>query len=396
MGLASSIDTQIAIVPETVWGVTPSSPVFQKLRITGESLVAGLGTVESQELRPDRNVSDVALVSANASGSLNFELSYSTFDELIAAVMFGAWTRNALKNGASSNMKSFTIEKRFDLGGSYEYFRYRGMVPNSMTLTLGVDAIITGSFEFMGVREDIAGGALFGATYQESTHNPVLNATSSFAELSIDGDSQNFIASMDMTANNNLRAQRAVAHLESIGIGTGQFSVTGSMNVYFRSREIYNKYISNESVSLSFVLGQDGGMRYKFTIPRIKFTNGSVLAENRGADLMCNMTYQAILDPVLGATMKIERDIGVPPAPVPVTGVVLDMHAAELSVGNSVTLIAHVLPDNASDQVVTWSTDDDDVADVENGVVTGIGAGSATITATAGEGFTDTCDVTVA
>ena len=395
MGLASAIDTQIAIVPETVWGVTPTSPAFRKLRVTGESLVAGLGTVESQELRPDRNVSDVSLVSASASGALNFELSYSTFDDLIAAALFGTWSGNALKNGASSNMKSFTIEKRFDLGGSYEYFRYRGMVPNTMTLTLGVDAIITGSFEFMGAREDSAGGSLPGAIYQEATSNPVLNATGNFATLSVGGDSQNFIASMDMTVNNNLRAQRAVAHLESIGVGTGQFSVTGNMNVYFKSKEIYNKYIANESVALSFVLGEDGGKQYKFTIPRIKFTNGSVLAENRGADLMCNMTYQAILDPAIGATIKIERGIGLPSAPVPVAGVVLDMHAAGLSVGDTVTLIAQVLPDNASVQTATWSTDDADVATVANGVVTGVGAGTATITAECGA-FSDTCAVTVA
>jgi hypothetical protein len=397
MGLASAIDTQIAIVPEGVWGVTPDNPAFSKIRVTGESLTAGLGTVESQELRPDRNVSDVALVSANASGSLNFELSYGTFDELIAASLFGAWNSNALMNGASSNMKSFTVEKRFDLGGGvYEYFRYRGMTPNSMTLTLGVDAIITGSFEFMGLREDVSGGLLTGASYQETNANPVLNATSSFATLSIGGDSQNLIASMDLTVSNNLRAQRAVAHLESVGMGTGQFSLTGNMNVYFRSKEIYSKYIKNESVSLSFVLGDEGGRQYKFTIPKIKFTGGSVIAENRGADLMCNMTYQAILDPALGGTVKIERGVGLPPAPVAATAVILDMHGIGLAVGNTVTLVAHVLPDNASNKDVTWSTDDDDIADVSaNGVVAGVGAGTAAITATCGA-VSDTCDVTVA
>ena len=49
-------------------------------------------------------------------------------------------------------------------------------------------------------------------------------------------------------------------------------------------------------------------------------------------------------------------------------------------------------------QTVTWTTSDDQVATVENGVVTGVGAGTATITASMtydGTTYTDTCNVTV-
>ena len=58
------------------------------------------------------------------------------------------------------------------------------------------------------------------------------------------------------------------------------------------------------------------------------------------------------------------------------------------------TLTATVSPDNATDKTVAWTSADEKVATVENGVVTAVGNGTTTITAQAGE-KTATCVVTV-
>ena len=79
---------------------------------------------------------------------------------------------------------------------------------------------------------------------------------------------------------------------------------------------------------------------------------------------------------------------------VAVESVTLDKTAAELDVGEAVTLTATVTPDNATDKTVTWESSDSSVATVENGVVTGVAAGDATITAKAGSKEV-TCTVTV-
>lgn len=69
----------------------------------------------------------------------------------------------------------------------------------------------------------------------------------------------------------------------------------------------------------------------------------------------------------------------------PVTGVTLDKVGPEtVSVGDEVTLTATVTPDDATDKTVTWTSSDSTVAKVENGVVTALKAGNATITAKAG------------
>ena len=79
---------------------------------------------------------------------------------------------------------------------------------------------------------------------------------------------------------------------------------------------------------------------------------------------------------------------------VAVESVTLNKTELTLEVGGEETLTATVAPDDATDKTVTWSSDNTAIATVENGKVTAIAAGTATITAKAGD-KTDTCSVTV-
>jgi uncharacterized protein YjdB len=82
----------------------------------------------------------------------------------------------------------------------------------------------------------------------------------------------------------------------------------------------------------------------------------------------------------------------------PVSSVTLNQASAKLtSVGQTVTLQTTVLPTDASDKGVNWSTSSAAVATVSGGVVTAKGDGTATLTATAkdGSGKYASCVVTV-
>lgn len=79
---------------------------------------------------------------------------------------------------------------------------------------------------------------------------------------------------------------------------------------------------------------------------------------------------------------------------VNVTSITLSSKTMNLEVGQTGTLTATVTPDNATNKTVTWTTSNDKVATVANGVVTAVGKGTATITAAA-DGKTATCTVTV-
>ena len=79
---------------------------------------------------------------------------------------------------------------------------------------------------------------------------------------------------------------------------------------------------------------------------------------------------------------------------VPVSSVTLDQTSITMEVGDTKTLTATVLPVDASNKAVTWTSSAPGVAAVDDGVVTAWRPGTVTITATAG-GQTASCEVTV-
>lgn len=80
----------------------------------------------------------------------------------------------------------------------------------------------------------------------------------------------------------------------------------------------------------------------------------------------------------------------------PITGVSLDQENVTLAEGENTTLNATITPsDTTDDKTLTWSSDAPEVAAVNDGVVTAIAPGTATITVTTSNGMSDTCVVTV-
>ncbi|HFQ3653146.1 TPA: Ig domain-containing protein [Enterococcus faecium] len=79
------------------------------------------------------------------------------------------------------------------------------------------------------------------------------------------------------------------------------------------------------------------------------------------------------------------------------SGVTLNKTTTTLAVGASETLSATVLPADATDNSVKYSSSDEAIATVTpvQGKITGIAAGTATITATTANGKTAVCEVTV-
>ena len=87
------------------------------------------------------------------------------------------------------------------------------------------------------------------------------------------------------------------------------------------------------------------------------------------------------------------------PEPTLATGISLYNTILSFTViGQTATLIAAVMPEDATDKTVTWTSSNTNVATVDNnGLVTAVAAGSATITATTNDGtnLSASCEVTV-
>ena len=131
------------------------------------------------------------------------------------------------------------------------------------------------------------------------------------------------------------------------------------------------------------------------TIATIKFTaNADITAETSASfkleyNMMQDSTFADIVVDAIG-----DITVTVQPNTVAVTGVTLNKNTMSLIEGENGTLSVTVLPEDATDKTVTWSSSDENVATVADGVVTAVAAGTAAITAKAGDQEAS-CTVTV-
>ena len=84
----------LAYVQETTFGdIEPANPTIQDLRYVSESLVQETDSVESAEIRSDRQITGVIRTGISGSGDITTELSYSAFDDFFEAGLLSAvWT----------------------------------------------------------------------------------------------------------------------------------------------------------------------------------------------------------------------------------------------------------------------------------------------------------------
>lgn len=92
MSFATANRTTLYRVKEVTWGTTPATPALIQSRYTGESLDDVIKTLISKEIRSDRAVSDLTVVDDSPGGDLNFELSATSFNDLLGSLLLSTFS----------------------------------------------------------------------------------------------------------------------------------------------------------------------------------------------------------------------------------------------------------------------------------------------------------------
>jgi hypothetical protein len=296
--------TGLAYVAETVWGTTPATPTLKALRFTGESLAASTEFISSNEIRDDRQVSDVVRTNFGASGDINIELSYGAFDDLLEALLFGTWTTNVLGNGVLA--KSFTVEKQFL--GATEFIQYRGMMLAGGSVNVEPGSIVTGNFSFLGKGVTATQASVASAAPTAAPTNSVVNAIDNISLITEGGSTYTGdVLGLSFEVQNNLRARPAVGVLGASSIGVGRIQVSGSFNTYFSSSTEYAKFLAATASSLSFEVTDAATNKYLIQFPRIRYTNGNPFASGVDTDVVLPLEFTAFMDPGTQETIRITR-----------------------------------------------------------------------------------------
>jgi hypothetical protein len=314
---ADASTSTIAWIEETAWGTTPTTPVFQSMRQTGNGLAPTLNKVTSDEIASNPAVTDVITTQGGAEGDINFEPSYGeSMDMMFEQTLRSVFDGFGIIKGSDS-YKSVTFERIINKDGTPNYFRYAGSRANSLALTFDATATspITGTFNIMAKSESDSTSLIAGATYTKANSNPVMSMPELRAvSVSIGGVTKTAcFTSLSPTFNNNIRSQQGKCtdtstypDITAKGIGYGRREVTLDIGYYFNDLDFVDMFQANTEGSLSYILS-DGARGYKITYPRFKILESSIPIEGNDSDVIQTMTIQALYDSTEATDVKIEK-----------------------------------------------------------------------------------------
>lgn len=95
-------------VKEQTYGITPTNPALDLVRVTGTTLGLAKDSLQSEEIRSDRQITDFRLGANQVGGDISFELSYGSFDQFLEAVLLSADWASPATTGTTTLDQSAT------------------------------------------------------------------------------------------------------------------------------------------------------------------------------------------------------------------------------------------------------------------------------------------------
>lgn len=148
--MSSGSQQGLSYAVETTAGVLPSPFNRKKLRFTSVSIDGSITGTQSEEIRDNLISSGEYKTSAAYQGEIAGELSYGTYDDLLAAAFHNEWAANILSIG--NVRKTLSILREYKDAGGYHIFK--GMQITAMTLDIPEEGLITVTFTLQGMGRD--------------------------------------------------------------------------------------------------------------------------------------------------------------------------------------------------------------------------------------------------
>jgi len=216
-----------------------------------------------------------------------------------------------LVNGTALN--TYSIEREYtDIANEFELFR--GMAVDQLAINVATNALINGVVSFVG-KDAISGTATAGGGYNAAPTNVVMNTIDHIAKI-LEGDGSNAAASataITMQIANNLRGRNLVGTLGAASIGQGKFAPTGTLQKYFATKTLMDKYLNQTQTALSVILQVGTTEAYVFEFPAIKFTSGQRVAGGENTDIIADLGWIAYKHATEAITMRVVKFADITP-----------------------------------------------------------------------------------
>ncbi len=361
--------TSLYYAAETTFNETPdNSKTFAEVRFTGDTLEPEKGTLESAEIRDQRDLREIIKISESATGGFTAELVAGDYSPLIQATMMGTWATSTdsvtgtwatggqtftLDSGTFSaalqqarlikvasaatsghdgvhrivsitatvitfqagtvtasdaadavdltynyvtnanTERSYLVEKKYESTASDFFLAFSGFTFNEMTLTAETEQAVIIGFNGFGERVN-KGASTFGDGSPSSpSTNSIIETASGVDEILIAGTANTCVNRFEMTVNNNIRRQRALASLYSKGHGKGRFLVNGQIDIFFDNGTELTNFLNHTAQTMQIVMSDSAGNKFSFYMPSVQYTSGNAPTEAVDTDIIAPLGFSA-------------------------------------------------------------------------------------------------------
>jgi hypothetical protein len=292
------------LVPETVYGVPVTTPVFANVPISKFSGGISMTKLVDDTIRGDRQITDVRNGAISTKFTADVKLRHTAYDAMLEALMCGTWTTNVVHQGVT--YRSFTGERHFPDILDKPYHRQLGVEIDKLSLKAAKDSLISATFSCQAQTEIDAAAIITGATYGSipTTTGPF---DSFVATVSEGGSGIAVVTELDIDINNNFEDRRVIGTRLGRRPSKLLFDVNGSLTAYFEDCSLFDKFLASTGSNLSIVFTDPSANTMQFSIPNILYVDSAHRDVSGPGPIMVPLKFQARLDGGTGNTLSITR-----------------------------------------------------------------------------------------
>jgi hypothetical protein len=184
------------------------------------------------------------------------------------------------------------------------YHLLTGVEINTLGLSLTPNGRVSATFGLIGQDLTPAVNPPTGITYNAASTNLSFDGWS--GSVVVDSTPLGIATELTLNMENGLAARFVLGSDKTIRPSIGRFQVTGQMTVYFEDGDLFDLYVNNQEVDLSFSLVDPAGNDQTWTLPRIICSSAQTDTSGQGP-ITIPLQFQALYDETAGTTLSITR-----------------------------------------------------------------------------------------
>lgn len=297
---AASQRTQIGLIKESAFGVTPNTPQLTEQRHSDSSFTLTIEQLQDDTKTALRQYLDVSQGNRAVTGTINGPLCHANYDTLLECAMLNTWSNNSLALG--NDRVSLTVEEaQSDIS---QYFVYKGFVGNSFSIDAPNNGNVTIAIEGMAMEEEVNSASISTSTYTPfASKTPFTHCNGTITE---GGVPIAYVSGINFSLNNNYTSQNVWGDCETSDLIEGRAQITGTFTVFFVNALLYNKFVNGTSSSLE-VTFSDGTNSLTFSMPKIKYVSGEKPSGNTNDPRTISLGFEAFAPTSNGSALTITR-----------------------------------------------------------------------------------------